>query len=85
MQIIELCLPINGGSLYFGSAISKSGRRYSFFSERGEARSVFREDPKSTLSDGRTYWHRITAPKALSIVVRKAVRQAIKSGEAVRP
>jgi hypothetical protein len=77
MRITEIHEPINGGTLYSGLAVSTRGRRYEWMASRNQTISrAFREDPKEALPDGRTCWFHITAPRALSVAVRKAVRQA---------
>jgi hypothetical protein len=76
MRVTKIHEPTNGGTLYSGVAVSARGRRYLWQAERGETiKSAFREHPDDALPDGRNFWRQITAPRALSIAVRKAVTQ----------
>jgi hypothetical protein len=78
MQITELHPPINGGTLYYGSAKSTRGRPYQFFADcaGNPGPGVFREEPQSALPDGRTFWLNVPTPRALQASVRQAVRGA---------
>jgi hypothetical protein len=45
MQITELHAPVNGGTLFWGRAVSRRGRRYDFCATpTGSACCIYRED-----------------------------------------
>jgi hypothetical protein len=60
------------GSLFFGEAISKRGRKYKFCADLEGASCVFREEV------GGRWWKQIAAPAALSTIAREAVRKAMQ-------
>lgn len=76
MQITELRPPMNGGTLFFGQAISTRGRRYFFYAPHRGKCTVFRE---SSLAP--ECWMQITpgTPSALQVAARRAVRKAVRS------
>jgi hypothetical protein len=67
MQITSLSPPINGGVLYTGVAVSKSGVRYKFGSRVDGQGYAFRQGA------GAKSWRQVEAPKALQAAVRLAI------------
>ena len=66
--------PTTDGTLFFGLAVSKRGRRYEFrTTAEGDVGGVYREDPTCATADGSTFWESVRAPRALRQAVRKAV------------
>ena len=67
--------PANGVTVTWGIAVSKRNRRYEFLASSLECLPfAYREDPRC-LSDGRTYWLSVRAPRALIEAVEHRLRQ----------
>jgi len=70
MHITSISPPTNGGTLYVGSAVSKSGARYKFSSHHDGTGFALR------LEAGGKWWRQVKAPEALQAAVRVAIARS---------